>query len=105
MNEQNGAPQVGDRPSSAGIGSRSETTLDYDRAVEEFYQPLYKFAFGLTGNESNAADLTQEAYQVLLTKGGQIRDAAKLKSWLFTTLYRKFLIRRRHDTRFSEVQV
>jgi RNA polymerase sigma factor (sigma-70 family) len=105
MNEQNKTSQAGERPSSAGIGFTPETALDYDRAVEEFYQPLYKFAFGLAGNESDAADLTQETYQVLLTKGGQIRDGGKLKSWLFTTLYRKFLMQHRHQTRFPEVQV
>jgi RNA polymerase sigma factor (sigma-70 family) len=79
--------------------------LDYDRAVEQFYQPLYQFAFGLTGCESDAADLTQETYRVLLVKGGQIRDGQKLKSWLFTTLYRKFLGQRRHATRFPKVDV
>jgi RNA polymerase sigma-70 factor (ECF subfamily) len=79
--------------------------VDYDWAVEQFYETLYKFAFGLSGNESDAADLTQDTYRVLLTKGGQIRDGQKLKRWLFTTLYRKFLGQRRHNTRFPEVQV
>lgn len=79
--------------------------FEYDRAVEQYYEPLYRFAFGLFGNASDAADLTQETYQVLLVKGGQIRDGRKLKSWLFTTLYRKFLGQRRHNARFPEVPV
>jgi RNA polymerase sigma factor (sigma-70 family) len=103
MKEQNKMPQrYGTSSNAAGFAPGA--ALDYDHAVEEFYQPLYKFAFGLTGNESDAADLTQETYQVLLTKGGQIRDGGKLKSWLFTTLYRKFLMQHRHHTRFPEVQ-
>jgi RNA polymerase sigma factor (sigma-70 family) len=81
------------------------TGLNYDRAVEQFYKSLYQFAFGLTGCETDAADLTQETYQVLLIKGGQIRDGQKLKSWLFTTLYRKFLSQRRHATRFPKVEL
>ncbi|MDE3100405.1 MAG: RNA polymerase sigma factor [Verrucomicrobiota bacterium] len=81
------------------------TELDYGLAVEQFYKPLYQFAFGLTGCESDAADLTQETYQVLLVKGEQVRDSQKLKSWLFTTLYRKFLGQRRHATRFPKVNV
>lgn len=81
------------------------TGLDYDWAVEQFYEVLYKFAFGLAGNESDAADLTQDTYRVLLTKGDAIRDARKVKSWLFTTLYRQFLGRRRHATRFPETPV
>lgn len=79
--------------------------VDYDWAVAEFYEPLYKFAFGLAGNESDAADLTQDTYRVLLIKGDAIRDARKVKSWLFTTLYRQFLGRRRHATRFPETHI
>lgn len=79
--------------------------MDYDWAVEQFYEALYKFAFGLAGSESDAADLTQDTYRVLLTKGDAIRDARKVKSWLFTTLYRQFLGRRHHATRFPETPV
>ena len=79
--------------------------VDCDRAVEQFYEALYRFAFSLAGNESDAADLTQDTYRVLLTKGGDIRDARKVKSWLFTTLYRQFLGRRRRATRFPETPV
>ena len=79
--------------------------VDYTWAVEQFYEALYKFGFGLAGNESDAADLTQDTYRVLLTKGDAIRDASKVKSWLFTTLYRQFLGRRRHATRFPEMPV
>lgn len=79
--------------------------IDFDAVVEQFYQGLYQFAFGLTGNASDAADLTQETYRVLLLKSGQIRDPQKIKSWLFTTLYREFLGRRRHLVRFPELDV
>lgn len=79
--------------------------MDYDWAVEQFYEALYKFAFGLAGSESDAADLTQDTYRVLLIKGEAIRDSRKVKSWLFTTLYRQFLGRRRHATRFPETPV
>ena len=81
------------------------TGVNYDWAVEQFYEVLYRFAFGLAGNESDAADLTQDTYRVLLTKGDSIRDARKVKSWLFTTLYRQFLGRRRRATRFPETPV
>lgn len=79
--------------------------MDYTWAVEQFYEALYKFAFSLAGNESDAADLTQDTYRVLLTKGDAICDSRKVKSWLFTTLYRQFLGRRRHATRFPETPV
>jgi RNA polymerase sigma-70 factor (ECF subfamily) len=64
---------------------------DYEQAVAEYYEPLYAFGYSLAGNEDDAGELTQETYCRLLTKGGQVRDPSKIKSWLFTTLYHVFL--------------
>jgi RNA polymerase sigma-70 factor (ECF subfamily) len=64
---------------------------DYEQAVATYYEALYAFGYSLAGNEDDACDLTQETYYRLLTKGGQLRDPSKVKSWLFTTLYRVFL--------------
>lgn len=99
MNKQNKTLSPTD--STRATASR----IDYDWAVEQFYKPLYRFGFGLAGSESDAADLTQDTYRILLTKGETIRDPSKLKSWLFTTLYREFLARRRHATRFPETPI
>ncbi len=78
-------------------------SIDYDMAVEQFYAALYKFAFVLTRSASDAADLTQETYRVLLLKGGQIREQQNMRCWLFTTLHRRFLRRCSHIRRFPEV--
>ena len=59
---------------------------DYEQTVALYYEHLYRFAYSLAGNANDAGELTQETYCRLLTKGGQIRDRAKVKSWLFTTL-------------------
>jgi RNA polymerase sigma-70 factor (ECF subfamily) len=40
-----------------------------------------------------------------LLEGHQLRDRSKAKSWLFTTLYREFLGRRRHEVRFPNVEL
>lgn len=64
---------------------------DYEQAVATYYDALYAFGYSLTGNEDDACELTQETYCRLLTKGSQLRDTSKVKSWLFTTLYRVFL--------------
>ena len=66
-------------------------SVDDEHAVNAFYEGLYRFAFSLAGNEDDAGELTQETYARLLTKGSQLRDPDKVKSWLFTTLYRIFL--------------
>jgi RNA polymerase sigma factor (sigma-70 family) len=64
---------------------------DYEQAVATYYDALYAFGYSLAGNEDDACELTQETYCRLLTKGSQLRDTSKVKSWLFTTLYRAFL--------------
>lgn len=64
---------------------------DYEQAVAAHYEGLYAFGYSLAGNEDDACELTQETYCRLLSKGGQLRDVSKVKSWLFTTLYRIFL--------------
>ena len=67
--------------------------------VDRFYEPLYRFAYSLTGARHHAEDLTQETFCLWAEKGFQLRDASKVKSWLFTTLYREFLGSRRRETR------
>ena len=85
--------------------NREATPIDFEAAVELHYDALYRFAFGLAGKASDAADLTQETYRTLLVKSDQIRDRDKVKSWLFTTLYRYFLRTRRRITKFPEVEL
>jgi len=66
-------------------------TADYEQAAATYYEALYAFGYSLARNEDDACELTQETFCRLLTKGGQLRDPSKVKSWLFTTLYRVFL--------------
>ncbi|HEX3626951.1 MAG TPA: RNA polymerase sigma factor, partial [Verrucomicrobiae bacterium] len=69
--------------------------LDFDTLVAQFYGPLYQFAYGLTRAEADASDLTQQTFYIWATKGHQLRDGSKVKTWLFTTLHREFLNMRR----------
>ena len=74
--------------------------LNFESLVERYYRPLYQFAFSLTQSESDACDLTQQTFYIWATKGHQLRDVSKVKTWLFTTLHREFLETRRRQTRF-----
>jgi RNA polymerase sigma-70 factor (ECF subfamily) len=78
---------------------------DFESLVARFYQPLYQFAFSLTRAEADACDLTQQTFYVWATKGHQLRDASKVKTWLFTTLHRAFLESRRRQTRFPHFEL
>lgn len=74
--------------------------VDFESLVREHHASLYRFALSLTKNENDACDLTQQTFYQWARKGHQLSDVTKVKSWLFTTLYREFLARERRATRF-----
>jgi RNA polymerase sigma-70 factor (ECF subfamily) len=78
---------------------------DFEQLVYQQYAPLLRFALSLSKSEAEAADLTQQTFFLWASKGHQLRDRSKAKSWLFTTLYREFLGRRRHEVRFQQIEL
>ena len=74
----------------------------FEAIVSEHYEALYRFALSLTRAEADARDLTQHTFEVWATKGHQLRDISKVKTWLYTTLHRAFLRMRRRQNRFPE---
>jgi RNA polymerase sigma factor (sigma-70 family) len=73
----------------------------FDELVERFYQPLFRFGLSLAKDEAEASDLVQQTFLLWGTKGHQLRDRSKVKSWLFTTLHREFLGGLRRRNRFE----
>lgn len=76
----------------------------FPRLVEAHYAALYRFALSLSKRPADAADLTQQTYFAWAKHGHALRDTAKAKTWLFTTLYREFLRTRRRALRFSSFE-
>jgi RNA polymerase sigma-70 factor, ECF subfamily len=79
--------------------------VEFESVVARFYEPLYQFAFSLSRAEADACDLTQQTFYVWATKGHQLRDPTKVKTWLFTTLHRAFLESRRRQVRFPHYEL
>ena len=77
----------------------------FEQIVNDHYEGLFRFGLSLTQRETEACDLTQQTFFLWASKGHQLRDATKVKSWLFTTLYREFLNSRRRETRFPHVEI
>lgn len=78
---------------------------DFQSLVDLHYGPLYRFAMSLTRAESDACDLVQQTFLTWATKGHQLQDPSKVKSWLFTTLHRAFLESRRRLARFPHLEI
>ncbi len=79
--------------------------LDFNDLVHLHYASLYRFALSLTRKESDAGDLTQQTFYVWATKGHQLQDTSKVKTWLFTTLHRQFLEIQRRQNRFPHYEL
>jgi len=77
----------------------------FEALVSAHYEGLYRFALTLVRRGEEASDLTQETFYRYATKGSQLRDPSKAKSWLYTTLYRQFLMGRRRETRFRHTEL
>jgi RNA polymerase sigma-70 factor (ECF subfamily) len=84
---------------------RREAGLDFQDVVDRYYHSLYRFALSLTRSEADACDLTQQTFYTWGVKGGQLQDLSKAGGWLFTTLHRAFLQRRRKETRFPHFEI
>src|SRR6266513_2188937 len=78
---------------------------NFERIVSQHYEALYRFAYSLTRSEADACDLTQQTFYIWATKGRQLRDRSKVKSWLFTILHREFLNIRRRAVRFPHFEL
>jgi RNA polymerase sigma factor, sigma-70 family len=78
------------------------TSADHiERIVADFQQPLFNFAYSLSKSVHQSEDIVQQTFYIYLQKGGNLRDLSKVKSWLFTTLYREFLKQQRIGKRWE----
>lgn len=62
------------------------TVKEYNRSVEEFADPVYRFIRGNLKDEDRANDIVQDSYEKLWRRVAEI-DFTVAKSWLFTTAY------------------
>ncbi|MCA9018182.1 MAG: RNA polymerase sigma factor, partial [Planctomycetaceae bacterium] len=64
---------------------------DLTLLVEQHYQLLFRYAYRLSGDRTDAEDLTQQTYLVAQKKLSQLRDMRLARSWLCTILRNLFL--------------
>ncbi len=72
--------------------------------MDAHYQGLYRFALSMCRREATAQDLVQQTFLQWAKKGHTLRDASKVKTWLFTTIYREWLSIARREKKYEEVE-
>lgn len=76
-----------------------------EQMVEEFYVPLYRYAYRLSGTANSAHDLTQETFCKAQVNLGQLRDPGRAKAWLFSILRNAYLQARRDEQQQKHVSL
>ncbi len=76
------------------------TDQDLHLAVHEWYDPLYRFALSICQQHDRALDLTENAFHKLSQNRDKVRDPKKIKSWLFSVLYREHVDQYRRNVRY-----
>jgi len=76
----------------------------FEQIVDAHYQGLYRFAMSMCRREATAQDLVQQTFLQWAKKGHSLRDGTKVKTWLFTTIYREWLAIARREKKYEEVE-
>lgn len=82
----------------------TETVPSFEQIVDAHYQGLYRFALSMCKREATAQDLVQQTFLQWAKKGHTLRDASKVKTWLFTTIYREWLSIARREKKHEQVE-
>lgn len=84
-------PARNDAPSNRldfmdGEGRSRDEELSIGELVDLFLDPVYRFAFRLTGSSQDADDLAQETFLIAQQNLHQLRDRRAALPWLFRIL-------------------
>jgi RNA polymerase sigma factor (sigma-70 family) len=77
------------------------TVNDYNRCVNQHADAVYRFLLKNIRDKEKARDLVQDSFEKLWINVEQV-DAAKAKSYLFTTAYHKLIDQTRVDKRMAD---
>lgn len=67
----------------------------FERLVERFHEPLWRYVRGATGDPEVAEEVLQEGWLRVLRGIGRLRDPARLTPWIFSIVRRSFVDRLR----------
>lgn len=76
--------------------------ISVNELVTSYYKDVFRFAYRLSGNQTDAEDLTQQTFMIACRKLHQVNDLSKVRSWLFTIVRNAFLkSTKRREIEFS----
>ncbi len=82
----------------------TDAVPSFEQIVDAHYEGLHRFALSMCRREATAQDLVQQTFLQWARKGHTLRDPAKVKTWLFTTIYREWLSIARREKKHEQVE-
>lgn len=94
-------------PPSAEGGEEADPPITIARLVRDYHEDVFRYAYRLVGQMSDAEDLSQQTFLVAQQKLEQIRDESKARQWLLAVLRSCFVKsrRRRRPTIAANLEV
>ncbi len=80
------------------------TIKEYNRAVDEFADPVYRFIRGNIKDEHRANDIVQDSFEKLWMHVTEI-DFTVAKSWLFSTAYHDMIDIIRKEKKMASLEM
>jgi len=78
--------------------TRVMTVADYNRSVDQFADPVFRFVLKNIQDEEKSRDVVQDTFEKLWINYERV-DGKKVKSYIFTTAYHTMIDRIRKDKR------
>lgn len=97
-NQQNSPNRAASNAAEVVVSSADPTgsePLTLPQLIRDYAAPLYRYAFRLAGQASDAEDLVQQTFLVAQQKLHQLREADRASAWLYAVLRSCFLKSRR----------
>jgi RNA polymerase sigma factor (sigma-70 family) len=79
------------------------TVKEYNTAVKEFADPVFRFIYRSLKDRDRAKDIVQDSFEKLWIIVSEI-DFRGVKSWLFTSAYNRMIDVIRKESRFTMVE-
>lgn len=81
------------------------SSLDIRTLVLDYHRDVYRYAFRLSGRQSDAEDLTQQTFLIAQQRLHQVRQPERVVSWLFAILRSCYLKAERKSTPLSATSI
>ncbi len=88
-------PGMRGRTESGSTPERAERRKQFEHEALQYLDALYSFALKLTHELADAEDLVSDAMLLAFERWEQYQPGTKLRAWLFTILYHRFVSRKR----------